>query len=42
MERKIASKNREIKELERFLLVPEKEKKEKKKKRASSVNFTKH
>ncbi len=42
MERKIASKNREIKELERFLVIPEKDKKAKKKKRTSSVNLIKH
>ena len=42
MERKIASKNREIKELERFLVIPEKDKKAKKKKRTSSLNLIKH
>ena len=42
MERKIASKNREIKELERFLVLPDKEKKGKNKKRNSSLNLPKH
>ncbi len=42
MERKIASKNREIKELERFLVIPDKEKKGKNKKRNSSLNLPKH
>ena len=42
MERKIASKNREIKELERFLVLPDKEKKGKNKKRNSSFYLPKH